>query len=104
MSNSQRGIESSSPAKQDMGDVVNLALQGVRANADAHNAARKSPKKIYSGVRSKVAGNIKSIKKAQTRSTIDKAKSAAKNGETAGAYSDISPTKNTAASSNGLSR
>lgn len=59
---SRRGAEPESEPK--FKSVVDLALQGIRANADAQNQARKSPKKIYSGVKSKVAGNIKSIKKA----------------------------------------
>lgn len=69
-SNSSRRL-TADPANEP-NDVVGMALQGVRANADAHNAARKSPKKIYSGVKSKVAGNIKSIKKAQVKKPADK--------------------------------
>lgn len=51
---------------------------GIRANAEAHRVARLSPKKIYGGVKSKVAGNIKSIKKSQTKSFVGKSTSAAK--------------------------
>lgn len=55
-----------------------MALKGIRENAAAHNVARKSPQKIYSGVKSKVAGNMKSIRKSQVRDTIKKASSAQK--------------------------
>jgi hypothetical protein len=79
-------------------NILNLALAGVRANAEAHNIARKSPEKIYSGVKSKVAGNIKSIKKAQTRSQVQKVNSAAKTEQEA-TYTDASPMKQTSASS-----
>ena len=73
-SNSSRRLANDTAnGKQDVGDVVNMALQGVRANAEAHKQARKSPQKIYSGVKSKVAGNIKSIKKAKTKSIVAKA-------------------------------
>lgn len=40
--------------------------------------ARKSPEKIYSGVKSKVAGNLKSIRKSQVRNSIKKVSSAQK--------------------------
>ena len=35
--------------------------------------ARNSPGKVYAGVKSKVAGNMKSIKKSQTRTMVKKA-------------------------------
>ena len=69
------GVEN---GKQEGGDVLNQALMGIRANAEAHRVARLSPKKIYGGVKSKVAGNIKSIKKSQTKSFVGKSTSAAK--------------------------
>jgi len=74
------------------GDALGMALKGVRADAEAHRQARKSPQKIYSGVKSKVAGNIKSIKRAQTKSIVAKANSSAKV-ESFGAYGDVSPMK-----------
>ena len=44
-------------------DTLHMALAGIRDNAAAHQAARKSPEKVYKGVKSKVAGNMKSIRK-----------------------------------------
>jgi hypothetical protein len=44
-------------------NVISLAMQGVRKSAAVNEVARLSPKKIYSGVKSKVGGNMKSIRK-----------------------------------------
>ncbi len=38
-------------------------MKDVRKNATVNHVARISPKKVYSGVKSKVAGNIKTINK-----------------------------------------
>ena len=48
-------------------EVIRTAIEGVRKNAAVNQVTRLSPKKIYSGVKSKVAGNVKSIKKTQKR-------------------------------------
>jgi len=48
-------------------EVLRSAIDGVRKTAAVHQVTRTSPKKIYSGVKSKVSGNIKSIKKSQKR-------------------------------------
>ena len=44
-------------------NVISLAMQGVRKSAAINQVARTSPKKLYEGVRSKVGGNMKSIRK-----------------------------------------
>jgi len=54
-------------------------------------------------VKSKVAGNIKSLKKAKTRSIVTKANSSAKVSEPA-PYGDTSPMKQTSASTTNVSR
>jgi hypothetical protein len=57
-------------------NVLSHALAGIRDNAAAHQAARKSPGKVYGGVKSKIAGNMKSIRKSQVRETVKKVSSA----------------------------
>lgn len=42
-------------------------MRATRDEARVQEVARKSPHKVYSGVKSKVAGNMKSIRKTQTR-------------------------------------
>ena len=54
-------------------EVLRSAIQGVRKTAAVHQVARQSPKKLYSGVKSKVGGNIKSIKKTQKRAVVTSA-------------------------------
>ena len=51
-------------------EIIRNAIQGVRSHAAVNEVARTSPKKLYSGVRSKVAGNVKSIKKSQKREQL----------------------------------
>ena len=48
-------------------EVIRSAIAGVRKNAAAHQVTRLSPKKMYAGVKSKIAGNVRSIKKTQKR-------------------------------------
>ena len=55
------------------GEVIRNAIAGVRKTAAVNEAARLSPKKLYGGVRSKIAGNVKSIKKTQKRTQLAKA-------------------------------
>ena len=45
------------------GEVIRNAIQGVRKSAAVNQASRTSPNKIYSAVKSRIAGNMKSIKK-----------------------------------------
>ena len=54
-------------------NVISLAMQGVRKSAAANQVARTSPQKIYKEVRSKVGGNMKSIRKSQGRSVVTSA-------------------------------
>lgn len=51
-------------------DVLQASLRGVRENARNTEVMRNSPDKVYKAVRSKVAGNMKSIKKSQTRKVM----------------------------------
>ena len=44
-------------------EVIRAAIKGVKKNASINEAARLNPKLLYSGVKSKVAGNKKSINK-----------------------------------------
>ena len=39
-------------------------MKDVKSKASVNEAARHSPKKVYSGVKSKVAGNMRSITRA----------------------------------------
>lgn len=48
-------------------EVIRSAIAGVRKTAAVHQVARLNPKALYSGVKSKIAGNVKSIKKSQNR-------------------------------------
>ena len=48
-------------------EVLRNAMQGVRNNAMVNEVARVSPKKLYGQVKSRVAGNMRSIKKAKNR-------------------------------------
>lgn len=57
----------------DIVDIVQNSLYGVQDNARVQQMARNSPKKVYSGVKSKVAGNMRSIKKSQTRTLVKRA-------------------------------
>jgi len=45
----------------------------VREKARVTEVTRTSPQKVYKTVRSKVAGNMKSIRKSQTRKVISQA-------------------------------
>jgi len=48
-------------------DVIRQAVRGVQFTADVHEATRANPRKVYSGAKSKVAGNIRSVNRANTR-------------------------------------
>ena len=47
-------------------------MKGVKKDYDVKAVTRKSPRKVYSGAKSKVARNIKSANKANTRKYYDK--------------------------------
>lgn len=80
-------------------NVITLAMQGVRKTAAINQVTRTSPKKMYGGVKSKVGGNMKSIRKSQGRTIVSSALKASKEQEHDGPYMDISPAKQTSASS-----
>ena len=46
-------------------EVIRQSLQDVKKNAIAQQITRVSPKKLYSGVKSKVAANRRSIERAK---------------------------------------
>ena len=48
-------------------DILRKSLADVRAKAQVQGIVRNSPQKVYSVVKSKVAGNIKSINKSNAR-------------------------------------
>ena len=43
-------------------DLLRTSIREVKKNAIANQVARVSPKKLYSGVKSKVAANMKTLK------------------------------------------
>jgi hypothetical protein len=51
-------------------EILRSAIQGVKKTAAINEATRISPKKLYSAVRSRVAANIRSQKKANTRAVF----------------------------------
>ena len=48
-------------------------MKGVRKDYDVKAVTRTSPRKVYSGTKSKVARNIKSVNKANARKYYEKA-------------------------------
>ena len=77
-------------------------MAGVKNNAANIEVTRKSPKKLYSGVKSKVGGNIKSINKSQTKPL---SKTASKMTVSQFMAGDVSPIqKNMSASTYGSSQ
>ena len=61
------GVREDDVAEYERNEILRRAISGVKKNAAVYEAARLSPKKIYSGVKSKVAGNIRSINKSKQR-------------------------------------
>jgi hypothetical protein len=49
-------------------EVIRRGIQDVRERAKRQEDMRVSPNRYYSGVKSKVAGNMKSLEKAKKRS------------------------------------
>ena len=47
-------------------------MKGVRKDYDVKAVTRTSPRKVYSGAKSKVARNIKSVNKANAKKYYDK--------------------------------
>lgn len=51
-------------------DVFSASRLAVRQKARVTEVTRKSPDKVYKHVKSKIAGNMRSIKKSQTRKVV----------------------------------
>ena len=61
------GVEPGYIARYKETDVIRQAVRGVKQTADVHEATRANPRKVYSGAKSKVAGNIRSVNRANAR-------------------------------------
>ena len=51
-------------------ELIRQSIQDVKRNAIANQVARVSPKKLYSGVKSKVAGNMKAQRSGRNLNTM----------------------------------
>ena len=51
-------------------DVLSGSIRKVEENAKVLEMTRRNPDKIYKTVKSKIAGNMKSIRKSQTRNQM----------------------------------
>ena len=68
------GVKESYVEEYKKGEGLRYAINSVKKNAAAYDVARHSPKKMYGNVKSKVGGNIKTIKKTLSKSIVSSAK------------------------------
>lgn len=55
------GVQDYDLRKYEQTEILRQSMKEVRSKANVTEAARHSPKKVYSGVKSKIAGNMRSI-------------------------------------------
>ena len=68
------GIRDSDVQDYERTEILRKTIQDIRTTATQYQVVRTSPKKLYSNVKSKVAGNIKSIKKSQSKQLLSSTK------------------------------
>lgn len=59
------GVKEEHVKEYQKSEVIRNAIAGVRRAAAVHQAARTSPNKLYKGVKSKVARNVKTVNRTQ---------------------------------------
>lgn len=61
------GVKDEDIAEYEKSEIIRKAIRDVKKNAAVKEVTRLSPKRLYSGVKSKVGGNMRSIRKSQNR-------------------------------------
>ena len=66
----QEGVTEGTIEEYKKNEVIRKAIKGVQKNAATYQVARQSPKKLYGGVKSRVGGNMKTLRKTNARSAM----------------------------------